>query len=247
MNHASGIEVAASARIGPLALELELTVHGTCVLVGPNGAGKSSALRMLLGVVRPDRGRIAVAGRVLYDGASRIDVALEERRLGYVPQDYALFPHLNVRDNVAFARPSAPGEAACRAHAERIAQLLAALQLEALADRDVTQLSGGEKQRVALARALSVEPHALLLDEPLAALDVHARAEVRAFLSEYLRTLSIPSLVVSHDAADARALGTQIAVLETGRIVQRGSWSELRARPASAFVAQFVAGPEAQS
>lgn len=225
---------------GALELRAELTVpDGPLVLVGPNGAGKTSLLLMLLGVLLPARGRIQLGERPLFDAERGINVPVEARQLGYVPQDYALFPNLSVRQNIEFALGCTPqwtrGELA-----ERSRQVLAELGLSALAERRATALSGGEKQRVALARALSVRPHALLLDEPLAAFDVYARRETRAFLSRYLAELGLPTIVVTHDAADARALGRRIAVLEAGRLVQAGTWAELEARPASRFVAEFV-------
>jgi len=228
-----------SGRIGALPLEFELEVaRGTLAVVGPNGAGKTSLLLMLLGSLVPEGGRIELGDRVLFDSEAGIDVPLEDRRLGYVPQRYALFPHLSVRDNIRFALQSSGlsgSELETRAR-----ESLADLKLDAFADRRVTSLSGGEQQRVALARALSVRPHALLLDEPLAAFDIAARRETRSFLADYLQRLDLPTLVVTHDAGDARALGQQIAVLEAGRIVQCGSWAELGARPASRFVGEFL-------
>jgi molybdate transport system ATP-binding protein len=228
-----------SGRIGALPLDFELEVaRGTLAVVGPNGAGKTSLLLMLLGALEPESGRIALGDRVLYDSQAGVDVPLEDRRLGYVPQEYALFPHLSVRENIRFALQSS----GLSRHEldDRARESLAELKLEPFADRRVTSLSGGEQQRVALARALSVRPHALLLDEPLAAFDIAARRETRAFLADYLRRLDLPTLVVTHDAADAQALGQQIAVLEAGRIVQCGTWQELGARPASRFVREFL-------
>jgi molybdate transport system ATP-binding protein len=159
-----------------------------------------------------------------------------------VPQDYALFPHLSVAQNVEFALGSWQRQLPRAARRERAHALLADLHLQAFADRRPDTLSGGEKQRVALARVLAVEPRALLLDEPLAALDIGARREVRAFLATYLAKLDLPTLVVTHDPADARALGQRIAVLEAGRIVQVGSWDELATQPASAFVRELIGG-----
>jgi molybdate transport system ATP-binding protein len=229
------------ARVGTLALEVELeTGPGTLALVGPNGAGKSSLLALALGLLPVERGRVAVGSSVLRDTSARIDVPLEHRQLGYVPQDYALFPHLDVRANIAFALASAPSRPPKAERARRLAEVLDELGLAALAARRPQTLSGGEKQRVALARAVAASPRALLLDEPLAALDVHSRGEVRAFLASFLRRTALPAVVVSHDADDARLLGQRIAVLEAGRISQLGSWEELRARPASPFVERFV-------
>lgn len=224
-----------SARVGALQLDVELPAHaGPLVLIGPNGAGKSSLLSVLLGVLEPERARIAIGDTVLVDTERRVALPIGARRLGYVPQDYALFPHMTVRENVAFAM-----RAAGRSDVH-VLQALSELGAEALAERWPATLSGGEKQRVALARALSAQPRALLLDEPLAALDVHARREVRQLLAATLRRLELPTLIVSHDALDARMLGAQTAVLEDGKITQLGSWAELSARPATHFVAEFV-------
>ena len=165
---------------------------------------------------------------------------MEQRQLGYVPQGYALFPHLTVRQNIAFALGSAARAGDRRIQAQRTAAVLGELALEALADRYPATLSGGERQRVALARALSVRPRALLLDEPLAALDVSARREVRVFLASVLARLGLPCLIVTHDPDDAQALAHQILVLEAGRVVQSGTWESLRAAPASRFVAELT-------
>jgi molybdate transport system ATP-binding protein len=229
-------------RVGKLELELALDVSpGTVVVIGPNGAGKTSLLSFLLGVLRPATGRIAIGKRLLFDANTRVDEPLERRGLGYVPQDFALFPHLDVRRNVAFALESQSPELGRKARAQRVESVLADLGLLQLASRDTRTLSGGEKQRVALARVLATEPGALLLDEPLAALDLTSRREVRAFLAAYLAKLALPTLLVSHDPRDAEELGSSIVVLERGRITQRGSWSELRAMPASPFVREFTA------
>ncbi|WP_434045945.1 MULTISPECIES: ABC transporter ATP-binding protein [Sorangium] len=230
------------ARIGRLRLDAGLeTGRGTLALVGPNGSGKTSLLSLLLGVLPVERGRVEVGGAVLLDTEAGVDVPVEERGIGYVPQDYALFPHLSVRENVAFAVRSAASRRSVVDRAERVDAMLHELGIAALAHRRTQALSGGEKQRVALARALSVGPRALLLDEPLAALDVHSRREVRAFLADYLRALALPTIVVTHDAADARLLAHRVAVLEAGRVTQAGTWEELAARPASRFVEELVA------
>ncbi|MCC6527825.1 MAG: ABC transporter ATP-binding protein, partial [Polyangiaceae bacterium] len=242
MSAAASLRARVTARVGRMVVDVALdTAPGTLVLCGPNGAGKTSLLSLVLGVLRPDEGRVAVGDTVLFDDAARVDVPLEHRRLGYVPQDYGLFPHLTVRQNVAFALGSAPSELDRAARVRRVDVALGELGLEAYADRRPRTLSGGERQRVALARALSVRPRALLLDEPLAALDVHARREVRDFLAGYLERLALPTIVVTHDAVDARELGHRIAVLEAGTITQTGTWEELAQHPASRFVEELVA------
>ena len=242
------LQVRLTARVGSLLLDVDIdTGPGTLVLLGPNGAGKTSLLSLVLGALPVTHGRIAVGNDVLLDTARGVDVAMEERRLGYVPQDTALFPHLSVRGNIEFAVGSAQPGQPRTARALQVARVLQELGLEALADRSTRTLSGGEQQRVALARALAVGPRALLLDEPLTALDAHARGEVRALLATTLTTLALPTIVVTHDAADARALGHRVAVLEAGKITQVGTWSELEAAPASRFVADFVGGWEGPS
>jgi molybdate transport system ATP-binding protein len=236
------LEIRVEARVGALSLDVALdTGPGTLVVVGPNGAGKTTLLSLVLGALRVDRGRVAVGDAVLLDTDAGIDVPLEQRGIGYLPQDYALFPHLRVRENVEFALASDARHGDRAERARRVDAVLRDLGLATLGERHVHTLSGGEKQRVGLARALSVRPRALLLDEPLAALDVHARREVRAFLSTCLAELRLPALVVTHDAADARALGHRIAVLEAGTITQVGTWAELTARPASKFAEELVA------
>jgi molybdate transport system ATP-binding protein len=237
----TGLRAQLSVRRGTLALDAALDVAAEpLIVVGPNGAGKTSLLGALLGVVPLERGRVQVGDVVLADTAAGLDVPLEQRRLGYVPQDFALFPHLTVRGNVAFAVDSASPDASRAEREGRVDAILRELGLGPLADRRPPTLSGGERQRAALARALSVRPRALLLDEPLAALDARARQEVRVFLAGYLRTLAVPTIVVTHDAADARALGGMVTVLESGRIVQQGAWRELVARPGSPYVAELV-------
>jgi molybdate transport system ATP-binding protein len=208
-------------------LELSLAVSGTLALVGPSGAGKSSVLRSVAGLVRPAAGRIAVDGETWFD-AGRVDLAPERRRVGLVFQDYALFPHLTVRENVEFGGK------------RRTDELLERFRIDKLADARPAKLSGGEQQRVALARALAREPQVLLLDEPLAALDAHTRTVVRSELQEVLATLDLPVLLVTHDFEDAAALADSVGVIVDGRIRQVASPAELVAQPADAFVASFT-------
>lgn len=234
------LQIEASARMGALGLDVSLEFAGTLAVVGPNGAGKSSLLAMVLGTLPVTRGRIALGEEVLVNTERRRALPLERRRLGYVPQHDALFPHLSVRENVEFALAAAlPGLPRAQRRA-RAGEQLDALGLGALAERRTTTLSGGEKQRVALARALAAEPRALLLDEPLAALDVHARSEVRGFLAAHLERLALPTLLVTHDPADARQISGRVAALEGGRVTQVGTWEELCCAPQTPFVAAFV-------
>lgn len=236
------LEVSVSGGIGERQIEARLdTRGGPLVVIGPNGAGKTSLLLMILGVRRPRSGRVVVGEATLLDTARRVEVPVEERRLGYVPQDYGLFPHLTVLANVEFALGSADSNQNRASRRLHSLSLLSDFGIANLAQRRSTELSGGEKQRVALARALAAKPRALLLDEPLSALDASARRDVRSFLAAHLKRLGLPALVVTHDPADACELGHRIAVLEAGSVVQVGTWAELRARPASPFVERFVA------
>jgi molybdate transport system ATP-binding protein len=213
------------------ALELSLEVgRETVALVGPSGAGKTSVLRAVAGLLRPRAGRIALGETVWFDGARGVHVPPEERRVGLVFQDYALFPHLTVARNVAFGarRP--------------VNALLERFEIGDLADARPDELSGGERQRVALARALAHDPAVLLLDEPLAALDAQTRASVRGELRRLLRELQLPTLLVTHDFEDAAALASRAGVLADGRLLQVGTPAELVAAPAGPFVAQFTGG-----
>lgn len=229
--------------VGSVRLDVQFETQGRLAVIGPNGAGKSSLLKALIGALAVEEGRIAVGEKCLLDTRAHIDVPMEERRIGYLPQSYALFPHLTVEQNVAF--PMVGRIASRQARSERAAALLENVGVAQLAQRRASKLSGGEMQRVALARALASEPEVLLLDEPLAAMDVGHRQEVQSFLVSHLTDLALPMLVVTHDAAEAQALGEEILVLESGRVTQRGTFAELVNAPATAFVAQFTRGDAA--
>lgn len=213
---------------------------GVLAVVGENGSGKTTLLRALAGAVPTERAEVVIGDRTLASSARGIDTPMERRCVGYVPQGYGLFPHLDVRDNVAFGLRAARGLARGQAR-ERASTLLAELGLEALARRAVGSLSGGERQRVALARALVLEPELLLLDEPLAALDATTRRAVRLFLAERLVAFGRPSVIVTHDVRDVAALDARVCVLAGGRVLQVGELAELRAAPASDFVREFLA------
>jgi molybdate transport system ATP-binding protein len=223
------LRVDLSHRLRSFALELSLEVDGVLALVGPSGAGKTTLLHAIAGLIRPERGRIS-CGETWFDHERGVDLPPEERSAGLVFQDYALFPHLTVEGNVGFGarRPTR--------------ELLERLGLGALAKARPRDLSGGERQRVALARALAREPKALLLDEPLAALDVQTRAGVRSYLRRLFGELGLPTLLVTHDYADAVALSERVGVLVDGKLVQVGTPSELLTAPATPFVAELVGG-----
>jgi len=209
-------------------LGVELAVGREVVaLVGPSGAGKTTLLRAIAGLVKA-RGRISVNGTTWLESGRGVELPPEERSVGFVFQDYALFPHLSVRRNVEFGR-----------HA-RADGLLERFGLARLADAKPRELSGGERQRVALARALATDPAVLLLDEPLSALDAHTRDEVRGELQALLREAGKPTIVVTHDFEDAAMLGNRVGVLVEGRIRQTGSPGKLVAAPADPFVATLT-------
>jgi ABC-type sulfate/molybdate transport systems ATPase subunit len=230
-------------RLGRFTLEVDLSGDAAPVaVVGPNGSGKTTLLRVMAGAHRPQAGRIELGGQVVFDAARGIDEPTEARRVGYVPQGYGLFPHLDVADNVAFGRLGRAGDRKASTRRAAAVALLDELECTHLADRHPRELSGGEQQRVALARALFIEPRILLLDEPLAALDASGRRAVRRYLADRLAARSGPALVVTHDVRDVRALGARVVALEAGRVVQSGAWTELAERPATEFVAELFEG-----
>jgi molybdate transport system ATP-binding protein len=232
------LRVEARATLGATTLDVALDVAaGECLaLAGPSGAGKSSVLRVIAGLRRPDSGRVRCGEATWLDTAAGVDVAPERRGVGYVFQEHALFAHLSAWRNVAFGLGGLP-----RARRrERAHELLERFGIAALADARPATLSGGERQRVALARALAPRPRALLLDEPLSALDARTRAAASRELAAVLRDAGVPAVLVTHDFAEAALLGDSVAVMDGGRIVQRGAAAELAAAPATAFVADLT-------
>jgi molybdate transport system ATP-binding protein len=236
----AALDFDATLTLGTFRLEAAFTVAAgeTLVLVGPSGAGKSTCLALVAGLLRPQQGRVSCGGEVWCDTRRGVDVPPERRRAGLVFQDYALFPHLSVVQNVAYG-PGARGRRRAAATAAATAWI-ERLGVSALASRTPGSLSGGERQRVALARALAAEPRVLLLDEPFASLDVSTRGALRSELLAFLRDCGLPALLVTHDPVDALAFGDRVAVLETGSLSQVGTREELLAKPRSAFVAELA-------
>jgi molybdate transport system ATP-binding protein len=234
------LEAAVGLRKGTLELDVRIDVasSGVVVLLGPNAAGKTTLLRALAGLVPLERGRVTLDGVVLEDTAAGVRVPTERRPVGVVFQDYLLFPHMTVLENVAFGLRSR-GAGRARAHA-RALEMLERVALADLASAKPRTLSGGQAQRVALARALATDPRLLLLDEPLSAMDAGARAELRRGLTRHLAAFPGTCLVITHDPIEAMTLGDQLVVLEAGRVVQAGPPEELSSHPRSRYVADLL-------
>ncbi len=199
------------------------------VIYGASGAGKSMLLKAIAGLVTPDAGHIALDGRRLFDRAARIDVPVRRRQVGYLFQDYALFPHLNVRQNIAFGLKTGWFNPPSRVSGGKLDYWLDAFELGPVAHQSPAQLSGGQRQRVALARALAGEPRALLLDEPFAALDPALRVRMRAELDTLQRRLGVPMLMITHDPEDARVFGGHVLTMTEGVMADRVNADELNA------------------
>ncbi len=202
------------------------TEDDSLVLFGPSGSGKTLTLTALAGLMRPDAGFIEINGRVLFDSNKNIDLPARQRKLGYVFQDYALFPHLNIRDNIGFALAK-PFRGMSQRDANRVDDLLDLFGLSELALRSPRMISGGQKQRVALARALASQPEALLLDEPFSALDQPLRKKMRNELSKAAELFDIPIIMVTHDIVDVEELGKSVAVYRHGQIVRHGAVNDV--------------------
>jgi molybdate transport system ATP-binding protein len=221
-----------------LDLALDIEAGSTVALLGPNGAGKSTTIQALAGLLAIVDGRISLAGRTLDEPATSTFVPPQERNVGIVFQDYLLFDHLSVLDNVAFGlRARGLSRRAARV---RAANRLRTIGIDDLADRLPRQLSGGQAQRVALARAIATDPDLLLLDEPLAALDVSIRTELRRSLTEHLETFAGPRLIITHEPTDAFVLADHIYIVENGRLTQHGTPDEVRRRPSTPYVAALT-------
>jgi molybdate transport system ATP-binding protein len=231
------LEVRLVKRLPGFSLDVEWTAgEGVAALFGPSGAGKTLTLQCLAGLLEPDAGRIVVDGHVLFDADGSVNVPPQRRRIGYVFQGYALFPHLSVAENIGFGlrdRARADGR-------RRTADVVARMGLEGLEARRPHELSGGQRQRVALGRALAPDPALLLLDEPLSALDATLRQSLRDDLRRILAEWGTAAVLVTHDFTEAYRLGDRIVVYEAGRVIQTAPRAELLWRPASERVAGIV-------
>jgi sulfate transport system ATP-binding protein len=217
-------------------VDLEIKPGELLALLGPSGSGKTTLLRLLAGLETPD------AGAVLFDGEDATGFTVQQRRVGFVFQSYALFRHMSVFDNIAYGltvrpRRERPSRAAI---ADRVAELLAMMQLDGFGKRFPAELSGGQRQRVALARALAIEPCVLLLDEPFGALDAKVRKDLRKWLRDIHDRTGLTTVFVTHDQTQAMDIADRVAILNDGRIEQIGRPAELRAAPTTSFVREFL-------
>jgi molybdate transport system ATP-binding protein len=218
-----------------LGLELAIGAGSSVGLAGPSGAGKTSVLRIVAGLLHPDAGHVSCGDEQWLDTAREIDLPPERRGCGFLFQGYALFPHMRAWENVAYGLSGRR-----RARRARAVSLMERFGTEGLADARPRELSGGERQRVALARALAPRPRALLLDEPLSALDARTRASAARELAAAIAEADVPTLIVTHDFNEASLLADEVAIMDSGRIVQRGTPAELADAPASPFIADFT-------
>jgi iron(III) transport system ATP-binding protein len=233
---ASGAEVRAVDGIS-----IDVETGKLITLLGPSGCGKTTTLRCLAGLERPQSGRIVIGNRTVFDSARRIFVPASDRGIGMVFQSYAIWPHMTVFENVAFPlRVSRAKKYSAAEITDRVERMLDMVQLTGYERRPATQLSGGQQQRLAFARGLVHEPAILLLDEPLSNLDAKLREQMRLELKRLQRTLGITTVYVTHDQSEALALSDEIAVFDSGRIIQRGTPQDIYRQPKSQFVADFV-------
>jgi len=231
------LEVQIEKKLADFTLDVAfLATEAPLSILGASGAGKSMLLRCIAGLERPGRGRITLNDRILFDSAQHLGIPARERRVGMLFQHYALFPHRTVSQNIAFGLHHLPRDE----QSARTAAMVSRTHLAGLEQRYPRELSGGEQQRTALARALAIQPEALLLDEPLSALDTHLRGQVEAQLQETFATYRRPALLVTHNMEEAYRLGEQLLVLDLGRVAAFGPKEEIFRRPPSSKVARLT-------
>jgi iron(III) transport system ATP-binding protein len=221
-------------------IDLEVAEGEFCVLLGPSGCGKTTTLRCVAGLERPDGGEIEISGRLVNSRSSGIYVPAEKREIGMVFQSYAIWPHMNVFQNVAFPLTQGQKRVAKSLVTEKVRTALKRVQLDGLEDRPATDLSGGQQQRVAMARAMVTDSKVLLMDEPLSNLDARLREQMRVELRKITKAIGVTTLYVTHDQAEALSLGDKVCVMNHGEILQMARPHEVYARPVNLFVAQFV-------
>ena len=221
-------------------IDLEVAEKEFCVLLGPSGCGKTTTLRSVAGLEKPDMGELEIAGTVVNSPSKGIYVPTEKRDIGMVFQSYAIWPHMNVFNNVAFPLIKGRKKVPKDQIADKVRGALALVQLDGLEDRPATDLSGGQQQRVAMARAIVTEPKILLMDEPLSNLDARLREQMRVELKKITRAVGVTTLYVTHDQAEALSLGDKVCVMHDGAIIQTAPPHEIYSKPANLFAAQFV-------
>ncbi|APO48063.1 ABC transporter ATP-binding protein [Paenibacillus xylanexedens] len=223
----------------PALLPTDLTLeHGKfTTLLGPSGCGKTTLLRMLAGLEQPDAGEIRADGQCIYSAVKRIDIPTHKRNLGMVFQDFALWPHMTVYENVAFGLKAGKQKSDLR---QKVNEALGMVRLQGMEDRYPHQLSGGQQQRVAFARAVAVRPGVILFDEPLSALDAVLREEMRIEMMSLVRDMGLTALYVTHDQIEAMSMSDEIVVMQKGRILQKGSPETIYSAPSDPYVASFI-------
>ena len=233
------LDVVIQKTLGTFGLDVAFQTHGGVLgLLGASGSGKSKTLQCITGIERPDAGHVIVNGRVLFDRSSHINVSVQKRRIGYLFQQYALFPNMNVFDNVAYGlKVKKVPKAEIK---ERVTEMLKLVQLEGFGKRRITQMSGGQKQRVAIARALINRPKVLLLDEPLGALDLKLRKQMQIELKRLQRKLGITFVYVTHDQEEALPMSDRIAIINQGVLEQVDTAFDIYEHPKTRFVAGFI-------
>jgi iron(III) transport system ATP-binding protein len=222
------------------AIDLEVREREFCVLLGPSGCGKTTTLRCVAGLEKPDSGEIEIGAALVNSPSKGLYVPSEKRDIGMVFQSYAIWPHMNVFQNVAFPLIRGRRKVSKREVPEKVRRVLKLVQLDGLENRLATDLSGGQQQRVAMARALITEPKILLMDEPLSNLDARLRDQMRVELKKITRSIEVTTLYVTHDQAEALSLGDRVCVMNQGEILQIGTPKEIYSAPQNLFVAQFI-------
>jgi molybdate transport system ATP-binding protein len=231
------LDVSIKKRLKGFDLDVSLSLGDELVAIfGPSGSGKSLTLQCLAGLLAPDAGAISIKGRTVFDSAKGVNLRPQERRIGYVFQSYALLPHLTVAQNIGYGLHKLPRDES----RDRVQEMIAAMRLDGLEKRRPRELSGGQQQRVSLARALVTEPELLLLDEPFAALDSPIRSRLHGELLQLLKRLSITTILVTHNLAEAYTLSEKMVVYDAGRVLQAGCRDEVLHHPASRTVARFT-------
>lgn len=232
-----GIQKSFQGAVALLPTDLKLRHGQFTTLLGPSGCGKTTLLRMIAGLEQPDEGEIYAEDRCIYSKNQRIDVPSHKRNFGMVFQDFALWPHMTVYENVAFGLKAAKLKADLR---QKVSEALAMVRLEGLEDRYPHQLSGGQQQRVAFARAVAIRPALVLFDEPLSALDAVLREEMRIEMMSLVKDMGLTALYVTHDQVEAMSMSDEIVVMRKGEVLQRGTPEMIYETPSHPFVASFI-------